>query len=155
MLQVVRTALEADGGDPERLTVEITETAAIADLERAQVFADALRAMGVRLALDDFGAGFSSFQHLTRVHFDEIKIDGEYVRTLADNKTHQVLVRSLVDLARGLGKEITAEFVSDDRTIELLRSYGVHWGQGFHLGRPAGLEELGLTAASEPAAIPQ
>ena len=115
MLEVVRAALEADGGDPERLTVEITETAAIADLERAQVFADALRAMGVRLALDDFGAGFASFQHLTRVHFDEIKIDGEYVRNLADDETHQVLVRSLVDLARGLGKEITAEFVSDDR----------------------------------------
>lgn len=153
MLETIRTALEVHGGDPERLTVEITETAAIADLERAQLFADALRAIGVRLALDDFGAGFSSFQHLTRVHFDEIKIDGEYVRNLADDQTHQLLVGSLVDLARGLGKDITAEFVSDDRTIGLLRSYGVQWGQGFHLGRPGGLEALGLTA--EPAAVLQ
>ena len=154
MLEVLRATLEAHDGDPTRLTVEITETAAISDLDRAQAFAYALSAMGVRLSLDDFGAGFASFQHLTRLHFDEIKIDGEYVRNLADDETHQVLVRSLVDLARGLGKEITAEFVSDDATIDLLRSYGVHWGQGFHLGRPKGLEELGLIA-DEPAALPQ
>ena len=104
MLEVLRGALESHGGDPRRLTVEITETAAIADLDRAQAFAAALRAMGVRLALDDFGAGFASFQHLTRLHFDEIKIDGEYVRNLADDQTHQVLVRSLADLARGPGQ---------------------------------------------------
>jgi len=124
--------------------VEITETAAIADLDRAQAFAAGLTAMGVRLALDDFGAGFASFQHLTRLHFDEIKIDGEYVKNLADDETHQVLVKSLVDLAHGLGKETTAEFVQDDRAIELLRGYGVRWGQGFHLGRPGPLDDLGL-----------
>ncbi|HEX5911283.1 MAG TPA: EAL domain-containing protein, partial [Thermoleophilaceae bacterium] len=141
---VLQATLEAHDGDPRRLTVEITETAAISDLDRAQAFAQALNAMGVRLALDDFGAGFASFQHLTRLHFDEIKIDGEYVRNLADDETHQVLVRSLAELARGLGKDTTAEFVQDDRTIELLRQYGVRWGQGFHLGRPAPLDALGV-----------
>ena len=144
MLELLRNALKAHGGDPLRLTVEITETAAIADLDRAQAFAAGLTDMGVRLALDDFGAGFASFQHLTRLHFDEIKIDGEYVKNLADDETHQVLVKSLVDLAHGLGKETTAEFVQDDRTIELLRGYGVRWGQGFHLGRPGPLDDLGL-----------
>jgi diguanylate cyclase (GGDEF)-like protein/PAS domain S-box-containing protein len=144
MLGLLRGALETHDGDPRRLTVEITETAAIADLDRAQAFASALSGMGIRLALDDFGAGFASFQHLTRLHFDEIKIDGEYVRNLADDATHQVLVRSLVDLARGLGKDTTAEFVADDPTMELLREYGVRWAQGFHLGRPGPLESLGL-----------
>ena len=134
--------------------MEITETAAISDLDRAQAFAYALSAMGVRLSLDDFGAGFASFQHLTRLHFDEIKIDGEYVRNLADDETHQVLVRSLVDLARGLGKEITAEFVSDDATIELLRSYGVHWARASTWAGPWGSTDLGLIA-DESAALPQ
>ena len=153
MLEVLRSALALHRGDPRRLTVEITETAAIADLDRAQAFAAALSAMGVRLALDDFGAGFASFQHLTQLHFDEIKIDGGYVKNLADDPTHQVLVRSLAELARGLGKDVTAEFVQDDRTIELLREYGVRWGQGFHLGRPGPLEDLGLVAEPEPPAV--
>ena len=70
---------------------------------------------------------------------------------MADSDTHRLLVRSLVDIAQGLGKDTTAEFVSDDRTIELLNDFGVHWGQGFHLGRPAALEEQGWCP---PAAAP-
>jgi diguanylate cyclase (GGDEF)-like protein len=144
MLDVLRGALDRSNGDPRRLTVEITETAAIADLDRAKAFSQGLSAMGSRLALDDFGSGFASFHYLKHLDFDEIKIDGEYVEDMADSPTHQLLVRSLVDIARGLGKDATAEFVSDDRTIELLSDYGVHWGQGYHLGRPGSLEEYGL-----------
>ena len=70
--------------------------------------------MGVRLALDDFGAGFASFQHLTQLDFDEIKIDGEYVEDLAGDETQQVLVRSLAELAPGPRQGVTAEFVQDD-----------------------------------------
>jgi diguanylate cyclase (GGDEF)-like protein/PAS domain S-box-containing protein len=144
MLDLLRSAFDRTNGDPRRLTVEITETAAIADLERAKAFARGLNAMGSRLALDDFGSGFASFHYLKHLDFDEIKIDGEYVQDMADSDTHRLLVRSLVDIAQGLGKDTTAEFVSDDRTIEMLNDFGVHWGQGFHLGRPAPLEEHGL-----------
>jgi EAL domain-containing protein (putative c-di-GMP-specific phosphodiesterase class I) len=152
MLDLLRSALDRTNGDPRRLTVEITETAAIADLERAKAFAQGLSAMGSRLALDDFGSGFASFHYLKHLDFDEIKIDGEYVQDMADSETHRLLVRSLVDIAQGLGKDTTAEFVSDDRTIELLNEFGVSWGQGFHLGRPAPLEEHGLVPSPPTAA---
>jgi diguanylate cyclase (GGDEF)-like protein/PAS domain S-box-containing protein len=154
MLDLLRSALDRSNGDPRNLTVEITETAAISDLERARAFARGLASMGCRLALDDFGSGFSSFHYLKHLDFDEIKIDGEYVQDMATSDTHQLLVRSLVDIARGLGKEVTAEFVSDERTVELLAGYGVRWGQGFHLGRPAPLDEHGLTARVSEVAVP-
>jgi diguanylate cyclase (GGDEF)-like protein len=153
MLDLLRSALDRTNGDPRRLTVEITETAAIADLERAKAFAEGLSAMGSRLALDDFGSGFASFHYLKHLDFDEIKIDGEYVQDMADSETHRLLVRSLVDIAQGLGKDTTAEFVSDDRTIELLNEFGVCWGQGFHLGRPAPLEEHGLVLPAPTASV--
>jgi EAL domain-containing protein (putative c-di-GMP-specific phosphodiesterase class I) len=154
MLDLLRGALDRSNGDPRNLTVEITETAAIADLERAKAFAGGLATMGCRLALDDFGSGFSSFHYLKHLDFDEIKIDGEYVHDLATSETHQLMVRSLVDIAHGLGKEVTAEFVADDRAVELLAGYGVRWGQGFHLGRPAPLAEHGLTGPGPEVVLP-
>ncbi len=127
---------------PGRLTVEITETAALVNLDRAKAVAAALRERGCRVALDDFGAGFASFLYLKHVEFDYLKIDGEFIRSLPTNPTDRLVVTSLVDIARGLSAQTIAEFVSDDVTVEELRSLGVDYGQGFHLGRPAPLEEL-------------
>jgi diguanylate cyclase (GGDEF)-like protein/PAS domain S-box-containing protein len=126
---------------PHRLVVEITETAAIVNLKRARALADTLRRLGCLLALDDFGAGFASFSYLKHLHFDVLKIDGEFVQGLRDNPTDRLVVEAVVAIARGLGKPSLAEFVTDSDTLEAVRALGVDYAQGFHLGRPMPLEE--------------
>jgi diguanylate cyclase (GGDEF)-like protein/PAS domain S-box-containing protein len=125
-----------------RLVVEITETAAIVNIERARELAQQLRALGCLFALDDFGSGFSSFYYLKHLEFDYLKIDGEFIVNLVSTATDQLLVQAVVDIARGLGTQTVAEFVGDDATVELLRKLGVDYGQGYHLGRPAAVQEL-------------
>jgi EAL domain-containing protein (putative c-di-GMP-specific phosphodiesterase class I) len=124
-----------------RLIVEITETAAIVNLERARALADTLRRLGCRLALDDFGAGFASFAYLKHLRFDVLKIDGEFVRGLRDNPTDRLVVEAVVRIARGLGTPSLAEFVGDDATLDAVRELGVDYAQGFHLGRPVPVDE--------------
>ncbi|HLI60247.1 MAG TPA: EAL domain-containing protein [Solirubrobacteraceae bacterium] len=125
---------------PGRLILEVTETAAIVNIDRARELAANLRALGCRFALDDFGSGFASFSYLKHLDFDYLKIDGEFIRHLSRTPTDQVVVRAVVDIARGLETRTVAEFVGDDPTVELLRALGIDYGQGFHLGRPGPLE---------------
>jgi len=141
--------LAAHGADPSRLIFEVTETAAIVNLERAKQFARRLGELGCGFALDDFGAGFASFYYLKHLPFDYLKIDGEFVESLTQSTTNQLVVQSLVTIARGLGKQTIAEYVGDAETVELLRSYGVDYAQGFHIGRPRPVAELNLLPAAE------
>ncbi len=127
---------------PGRLVVEVTETAAIVNIQRARELARQLRQLGCLFALDDFGSGFSSFYYLKHLEFDYLKIDGEFIVNLVKSATDQLLVKAVVDIARGIGTQTVAEFVGDDCTVELLRQYGVDYGQGYHLGRPAPVEEI-------------
>jgi diguanylate cyclase (GGDEF)-like protein/PAS domain S-box-containing protein len=126
---------------PRRLIVEITETAAIVNLERARALALTLRRLGCLLALDDFGAGFASFAYLKHLRFDVLKIDGEFVRGLRDNVTDRLVVEAVVAIARGLGTPSLAEFVTDADTLDAVRALGVDYAQGFHLGRPVPVDE--------------
>jgi diguanylate cyclase (GGDEF)-like protein len=128
--------------EPGRLIVEVTETAAITNIDKARVVARGLRDLGCRFALDDFGAGFASFYYLKHLDFDYLKIDGEFIRNLPQNPTDQLVVRSVVDIARGVGAQTVAEFVADEETVACLRELGVDYGQGYHLGRPQALEQL-------------
>ncbi len=143
----LRTLLARRPVPEGRLIVEVTETAAIVNIERAREFAETLHELGCRFALDDFGAGFASFYYLKHLTFDYVKIDGEFVKDLPDNPTDQLVIRAIVDIARGLGTRTVAEFVGDARTVEVLEELGVDYGQGFHLGRPAPVAGL-LTAAA-------
>ena len=140
LLETTERLLRETAIDPARLTFEITETAAVANT-LARDFAERLHELGCRFALDDFGAGFGSFHYVKRLPVDYLKIDGEFVRNLATNETDRLLVTAVVEIARGMGKETIAEFVGDGRTVEVLRELGVDWGQGYHLGEPAPLEE--------------
>jgi diguanylate cyclase (GGDEF)-like protein len=137
---------------PDRLVIEITETAAIINIERAHRLAQELRALGCRMALDDFGAGFASFYYLKHLEFDYLKIDGEFIRNLCATPTDQLVVQAVVTVAAGLKTSTIAEFVGDDATLELLKDLGVSYGQGFHLGRPAALGQTlpYLIGASPP-----
>ncbi len=127
--------------DPSALTLEVTETAAIADMDEARRFGEALRELGCRLALDDFGAGFGSFFYLKYLSPDYLKIDGEFIRSLPTSSVDHALVAGMVETARRLGIETIAEFVGDDETIAVLRDCGVDYGQGNHLGSPKPVSE--------------
>jgi diguanylate cyclase (GGDEF)-like protein/PAS domain S-box-containing protein len=151
MLRIIERELSDTGLDPARVIFEITETAAIANLGRARQFSDQLAALGCHFALDDFGAGFGSFYYLKHVRFDILKIDGEFVRECCSTSTDRLVIQSVVDIARGLGKETIAEHVGDAATVTLLRKLGVTHGQGFHLGYPEPLEGF-LAALSQPRA---
>ena len=118
------------------MCLEITETAAIVNVDRANRFASQISRLGCELALDDFGAGFASFYYLKHLRFDYLKIDGEFIARLAESHTDQLVVRSIVDIARGLEKRTVAEFVGDAATLELLRDYKVDYAQGYHISRP-------------------
>ncbi|HEV2753065.1 MAG TPA: EAL domain-containing protein, partial [Solirubrobacteraceae bacterium] len=134
------------GADLRGLVFEITETAAIDNLERAQLFTRRLADLGCELALDDFGAGFASFASLKHLNFDYVKIDGQFIRNLVHDETDQLVVHSVAELARELGKRTIAEFVEDEATLAMLREQGVEYAQGFHIGRPLALEEVDLVA---------
>jgi len=128
--------LIATGVRPSNLVFEVTETAAVADLEKARMFADSLTGIGCRFALDDFGAGFASFYYLKHLPVSLLKIDGEFIRDLTRTPADQLFVKALVEISRGLGMETIAEFVADDETLDLVRELGVDYAQGFLIGRP-------------------
>jgi EAL domain-containing protein (putative c-di-GMP-specific phosphodiesterase class I) len=136
MLAHIERCLDEHRLDPGRLVIEITETAAISDMDRAHAFCRGVAELGCAVALDDFGAGFGSFQYLTRLPFDYLKIDGSFVRALPRSPNDQLVVQALVGLARGMGVRTIAEYVTDRATLELLRRYGVDYAQGFEIGRP-------------------
>jgi EAL domain-containing protein (putative c-di-GMP-specific phosphodiesterase class I) len=136
MLEHIADELRRQGVAPDRLVIEITETAAISDMHRARTFCSDVRALGCAVALDDIGAGFGSFYYLKHLPFDYLKIDGHFVRSLPRSRNDQLVVKALVGLARGMGKETVAEFVGDRETVELLRQYGVDHAQGFAIGPP-------------------
>ena len=128
--------------DPACLVFEVTETAAIANVEQAKSFALRLRELGCQLALDDFGAGFGSFFYFKNLAFDYLKIDGEYIRDVDTNPMDRLLVEALVSIARGMGKKTIAEFVSGDDVTSVLRMIGVDYAQGYHIGRPRPITDV-------------
>ena len=125
--------------DPAQVIFEVTETTAVANIPRAQEFAGRLAALGCRFALDDFGAAFASFYYLKHLPFDYLKIDGEFVRSCANNTTDQLVIQAVVDIATRPRQATVAEMVGDQETMDLLRGIGVDYAQGFHIGRPAPL----------------
>ena len=120
----------------ERLIVELTETAALHHFEENARFITQLRELGVKVAIDDFGAGYTSFRNLQMLHVDTVKIDGSYVKDLSESPENQVFVRTLVGLAKNLGLKTVAEWVGSDADAALLQSFGVDYFQGFHFGEP-------------------
>lgn len=128
--------LEQIKGDPSRITFEITETAAISNLDETRKMVHQLRDMGCRFALDDFGSGFNSYAHLKQFPVDTVKIDGSFIANLANDHIDQKLVRSMADISRRLGKKTVAEFVENHETLKLLEELGVDCAQGFFIGRP-------------------
>jgi len=142
LIDAIDDALTAAGADPSRLVFELTETAAIGNMDNAKTFTNAVRSRGCRLALDDFGSGFGSFYYLKHLPFDYFKIDGDFIRGFAANPTDQLVVEAIVAIARGLGKKTVAEFVTDQAMTDRLRRSGVDYAQGYHIGEPRPVAEM-------------
>lgn len=154
-LGFVQEEIQAAGIAPELICFEITETVAVANMQRAQTFMHALKRMGCRFSLDDFGTGLSSFAYLKLFPVDTLKIDGSFVRDLATNKVSQSVVAAISEVARVMELETVAEFVQDTNSLALLRDLGVHWGQGYLLGEPAPLAAQLVESTSDLSAARQ
>jgi diguanylate cyclase (GGDEF)-like protein len=135
----VRAAI-ADGLNPAWLDFEITETAAISNMDHARAFAEAVTGMGCGLGLDDFGTGFSSFSYLKELPVQHLKIDIEFIRDLPRSPTDQRLVQALVQFAKAFGQETVAEGIEDAETLAMVRAFEIDYAQGFHIGEPALVE---------------
>ncbi len=136
LLPTIRDKLELTWVDASRLTFEITETAAIANFEQTRDMINNIRALGCKFALDDFGAGFCSFNYLKSFPVDYLKIDGQFIQNLINDETDQILVKSMTEIATQLGKKTIAEFVETPQTVAKLREMGVDFAQGFVFGKP-------------------
>jgi len=134
--------LRASGVNPNQLVFEITETAAMSEIDVTLTFIKRLKEMGCRFALDDFGAGFSSFYYLKRFDVDYLKIDGGFIRDLATDEGSRIFVRALNDVAHGLDKQVIAEWVETPEVLNLLLGMGTQFGQGFLFQRPVPLIEV-------------
>ena len=127
--------------NPANLILEITERLAVADFVATRDYMTAIKAMGCRFAIDDFGVGFGSFNYLKQLPADYVKIDGAFVRDLATNRDDQILVEALARVARGFGKKTVAEYVESQTVFGLLEKYGVDYAQGHYVGEPLPTEK--------------
>ena len=144
----VEETLRRTGLAPEKLTIEITEGLMLQDVGTACGTLEDLRSLGIRTAIDDFGAGFSNLGYLRRLPLDQLKIDRHFVNDLGQDLRAQTVLGAAIDLGHGLGLEVCAEGVETPAQLEALDVLGCDLIQGFLLARPAPIEELAVTIAN-------
>ncbi|MCB1636447.1 MAG: EAL domain-containing protein, partial [Xanthomonadales bacterium] len=120
----------------QQLCVELTETAAVAHLSEARTGMQRLSDLGLSMVLDDFGSGYASYQYLKHLPVDLVKVDGAFIRDIAQSPENLALARSINEIAHLLGKQTVAEHVEDEDTLALVREIGFDYAQGFHICRP-------------------
>jgi EAL domain-containing protein (putative c-di-GMP-specific phosphodiesterase class I) len=138
----VHEVLFETGLSPQRLELEITETALVRDLHRALATLRRIKMLGVRIAMDDFGTGYSSLSNLRAFPFDKIKIDGSFVKSVNTNDQAAAIVRSVLGLGRALSLPVLAEGVETAAELEFLEKELCNEVQGFLVGRPADIERF-------------
>ncbi|HZV97686.1 MAG TPA: EAL domain-containing protein [Methylophilaceae bacterium] len=127
---------------PQAICFEITETSAIVNLANTVELMNALKIIGCRFLLDDFGSGMSSFGYLKNLPVDFLKMDGAFVKDIATNPIDLAMVQSIHSIAQAMDIKTIAEFVESPEVVEMLEVMGVHYGQGFYLGKPAAIESV-------------
>jgi diguanylate cyclase (GGDEF)-like protein/PAS domain S-box-containing protein len=136
LLPLLKKLFKSTDVDPSGLIFEVTETAAVSNFQQAKLMMTAVKALGCQFSLDDFGVGFASFNYMKQLPVDIIKIDGIFIKDLDNNAHDQLFVKALVDVAKGLGKKVVAEFVENQEVLKILDEYGVDYAQGYHIGKP-------------------
>src|ERR1700761_2662688 len=160
-VQELHQTLLDTGLSPRRLEIEITETALVRDFNRALTTLRQVKALGVRIAMDDFRTGYSSLSNLRAFPFDKIKIDGSFIKSVNSNEQAATIVRAVLGLGRGLGLPVLAEGVETDAELQFLRDEMCDEVQGYLLGRPAAIghfrhlthNDLAANAASDDVVI--
>jgi diguanylate cyclase (GGDEF)-like protein len=147
---MLKALLAQHGLPPERLILEITESAVMRDAARAIRVLERLRALGLRLSIDDFGTGHSSLSQLRRLPVHELKIDRSFVQAMGRSERDSAIVRSTIELAHGMGLKVTAEGVEDEDSQSLLWRFGCDQVQGYLIGRPMPAEALGELLRGAP-----
>jgi EAL domain-containing protein (putative c-di-GMP-specific phosphodiesterase class I) len=132
----ILSILADTGFDPRRLEIEITETGVMSDPDSAAKIVDDLRAVGIRVSLDDFGTGQSSLGRLREFQFDKLKIDRAFVSAILEDRPSEHIVRAILAMCDGLGMEVVAEGIEAEEQAERLAGFGCQGGQGFYFGRP-------------------
>lgn len=145
----VHRMLQESSVSPNQLVFEITETAAMSEVDVTLAFIRLLKEMGCRFALDDFGAGFSSFYFLKRFDVDYLKIDGTLVRDLAKDEGNRIFVKALCDVAREMNKQVIAEWVETQEVLDALKEMKAEYGQGYLFQRPAPLNGIPAQPAQQ------
>ncbi len=140
--QVIEKLGALPSGICQRLCFEITETAAVTNLADAALFIEQVRALGVRISLDDFGTGASSFGYLKSLRLDYLKIDGQFIKDLVDDPLDDAAVRCFVDVARVVGVKTVAEYVDREAVLQRVQALGIDYAQGFHLHKPEPIDQL-------------
>ena len=139
ILDFIEDELKDSGLPPELLGFEVTESAAVSNLKKAQAFIDALRKRGCSISLDDFGAGLSSFAYLKSFNVDTLKIDGGFVRDITENRISEAMVAAITQVAKVMELQTVAEYVESEETRQLISDLGVDFAQGHIVGRPTPL----------------
>jgi EAL domain-containing protein (putative c-di-GMP-specific phosphodiesterase class I) len=136
LAETVERVLGETGLEGSCLTLDVTETVYVRTLEGNTRVLDRLRAMGVKISIDDFGMGYSSLSYLKKLPADALKIDKSFVRGLGDDIEDTAIVRMIIELAHTLGMEVVAEGVEDEKQVALLEEMGCDFAQGFHFSKP-------------------
>ncbi|MES2150087.1 MAG: EAL domain-containing protein [Pseudomonadota bacterium] len=134
MLEHITDQFDIFNVDPSCICFEITETAIISNLPKAQLFMEQLRALGCRFSLDDFGSGLSSFGYLRSLPVDFLKIDGVFIRDIAANTINRAMVKAINEVGHVMGIQTVAEYVEDEATLDIVRQIGIDYAQGFAVG---------------------
>jgi diguanylate cyclase (GGDEF)-like protein len=141
ILEFIEEELQESGLSAGTLCFEVTESAAVSNLKKAQAFIDSLRERGCKISLDDFGAGLSSFAYLKNFNVDTLKIDGSFIRDITDNRISESMVAAITQVAKVMELETVAEYVESNETRELIANLGVDYAQGHVVGKPVPVEE--------------
>ena len=147
---LLREALGKSGVGPTRLTLEVTESALMADAEAMVELLEGLRAMDVQIAIDDFGTGYSSLSYLSRFSVDNLKIDLSFVKAMSSSPESLQLVKTMLALSHSMGLSVTAEGIETDEQLALLRELGCDFGQGYLFSKPVPAQEATQLLASNP-----
>ena len=142
VVEVVEKVIEETGIEPRYLTLEVTESLAINDMERMRKILDSIKSLGVKIALDDFGTGYSSLNHIREIPFDMIKVDQSFVKELADDAYSQSFVKMVAELAETLGVNICVEGIETEAQYEVVRNMKVKYIQGYYFDRPMKCEDF-------------